>query len=85
MTTALSTVEPPASAGTTVSQAAPTLSTFHVPADPYDAFQRGQSLLNAKKHAEAVACFLVAFRSGPPYLRLRAVIELEKLGEAETF
>jgi hypothetical protein len=54
-------------------------------ADPQAAIEQGRSLLDQGKRPEAVACFLSAFRDGPPDLRRRALAELDKLGEVETF
>ena len=42
-------------------------------------------LLSADKQTKAIDCFMTAFRAGPPDLRSRALAELEKLGEVETF
>jgi hypothetical protein len=54
-------------------------------ADPNVAFEEGLRLLGTDKRTRAIDCFLAAFRAGPPNLRSRAVAELEKLGEVETF
>lgn len=56
-----------------------------MPADPNAAFEDGRRLLRMGKRAEATACFLAAFRHGPPDLRRRAVAELERVGVVETF
>ena len=69
-------------------RAAPSLAVHSLPeasADPNVAFEKGLSLLHTDKQAEAADCFLTAFRTGPPDLRHRALAELEKLGEVETF
>lgn len=58
---------------------------FEAPADPNAVFEEGLRLLRRDKRAEATACFLAAFRDGPPDLRRRAVAELERLGVVETF
>jgi len=63
----------------------PVRSTFTVPVDPDLAFAQGRSRVGVGQRAEAVVCFLAAFHIGPPDLRRRAVAELEKLGEVETF
>lgn len=75
--------KPETSAAPTVSvpSTAPNVS----PADSQAAIEQGRSLLGQDKRPEAVACFLCAFRDGPPDLRRRALTELEKLGEVETF
>jgi hypothetical protein len=56
-----------------------------VSAEPHLAFDWGRALLSQGQQATASACFLAAFRDGPPELRHRALNELEKLGEVETF
>lgn len=53
--------------------------------DARAAFSRAQGLAQSGRRVEAAADFLVAFRAGSPDLRRRAVEELEKLGEVETF
>jgi len=58
---------------------------FDVTADPNAAFEDGRRLLRGGKRVEATACFLLAFREGPPDLRHRALAELERLGVVETF
>ena len=55
------------------------------PADPSEAFADGLRLVTTGKQTEAVARFLATFRTGPPDLRRRALAELEKLGQVETF
>jgi streptogramin lyase len=54
-------------------------------ADPAASFERGMDLLRGGKQVEAGAMFLAAFRSGPPELRRRALLELERLGHVEEF
>jgi hypothetical protein len=54
--------------------------------DYEDILSRGQKLsIYSHRHAEAVECFMQVFRAGPPTLRRRAIIELDKLGEVEVF
>jgi len=72
----------------TASVAAPAPSaalSFITPSDPQMALLKGQSLVNTNQRPEAVECFLSVFHNGPPDLRQQAVVELEKLGEVETF
>lgn len=56
-----------------------------VRAEAQAAFAQGMTLARQGQQGEAVACFLTAFREGSLLLRRRAVRELEKLGEVETF
>ena len=63
----------------------PVAPTPTAPAEPHAAFAQGRSLILQGQQDKAVACFLAAFRDGPPNLRRRAVAELEKLGEVEVF
>ena len=53
--------------------------------DPQIALLKGQTLISMGQRAEAVACFLTAFRRGSVDVRREAVMALEKLGEVETF
>ena len=63
----------------------PVAPTPTAPAEPHAAFAQGRSLILQGQQDKAVACFLAAFRDGPPNLRRRALAELEKLGEVEVF
>jgi hypothetical protein len=58
---------------------------FSAPPDPQAAFELGLTFTDQERRAEAITCFLAAFRAGPPDLRRQAVAELEKLGEVDTF
>jgi tetratricopeptide (TPR) repeat protein len=60
-------------------------SLFEAPAEPNTTFEDGLRQLRIGKQTDAIACFLAAFQDGPPHLRHRALAELEKLGEVETF
>jgi hypothetical protein len=56
-----------------------------VPGEAQAAFAQGMDWARQGQQDQAAACFLTAFREGSSYLRRRAVAELDKLGEVETF
>ena len=74
----------PTSPATTAESPSP-ISAPAIPTDPRLALVKGDLLLNANDRAGAVAAFMAVFHNGPPELRQQAVVELEKLGEVETF
>lgn len=63
----------------------PAMPASAAPAQAQAAFAQGIDLARQGQQDKAVACFITAFRDGPPYVRRRAVQELEKLGEVEVF
>ncbi len=46
---------------------------------------RGRALANSGQRPEAVACFMDVFHGSAPGLRQQALVQLEALGEVETF
>jgi hypothetical protein len=56
-----------------------------VTTDAQAAFLQGIALAREGEQDQAVACLMMAYREGSPYLRRPAMQQLEKLGEVETF